>query len=102
MLHRTFFVLRNKSFCERRYELNNEKIAPGSSQNLNWNRHRFPAALRGHPVKRINSVPGAFLSARRKQAGAPIMSNNIARTAVLVLAALSVTAAGPTSAQTFE
>jgi rare lipoprotein A (peptidoglycan hydrolase) len=33
---------------------------------------------------------------------APIMSNNIACTAVLALAVLSVTAAGPASAQTFQ
>jgi rare lipoprotein A len=37
-----------------------------------------------------------------KQSGAAIMSNNIARTAVLASALLSVTAAWPASAQTFQ
>jgi rare lipoprotein A len=50
----------------------------------------------------INSVPRAFLSARMKQFGALIMSNNFARTAVLALAVLSVTAPRPASAQTFQ
>jgi rare lipoprotein A len=54
------------------------------------------------PVKRINSLPRALLSARRKQTGAPIMSTYIVRTAILALAVLSVTAAKPVSAQTFQ
>ena len=42
------------------------------------------------------------LSARIKQFGALIMSNNFSRTAVLALAVLGITAATPASAQTFQ
>jgi peptidoglycan lytic transglycosylase len=45
---------------------------------------------------------GRVLSSREEQTGAPIMSNNRARTAILALAVLSVTAARPASAQTFQ
>jgi len=51
---------------------------------------------------RINSVPRAFLSARRKQTGAAIMSKNISPTTLLAVAVLSITAARPASAQTFQ
>jgi peptidoglycan lytic transglycosylase len=61
-----------------------------------------PLPLACRPFTGSIPFPARFYQHGGKQTGAPIMSNNIMATAVLVAAALSVIAATPASAQTFQ